>query len=73
MYYNVATLHYVTFFLLLPYDLGSVTNILVPQTELGSQKCLPLPILVPPMKSKQAKSYSWMNALHLSWYLILRS
>ena len=26
-----------------------------------------------PTKSKQATSYSWMNALHFSWYLILRS
>ena len=58
---------------------SSVTKILVPakisppRLILAAKSGPPLPILVPPMKSKQATSYSWMNALYLSWYLILRS
>ena len=41
-----------------------------PGLILAAKSGPPLPISVPPTKSKQAKSYSWMNALHL---LILRS
>ena len=59
--------------------LGPVTKILVPRKNrspgltLAAKSGPPLPISVPPAKSKTGNKYSWINALHLSWYLILRS